>query len=117
MAIFMARRLATSRRFGQAGAEGCRMVAESPLAGRHALITGGGTGIGAAAAAHLNAGGARLSLLGRRMGPLEAVAQSHGGTAIQCDVTDPDRIKRAFDEARAENGPIDLLIVNAGIAE
>ncbi|MFL6753319.1 MAG: SDR family NAD(P)-dependent oxidoreductase [Sphingomicrobium sp.] len=92
-------------------------MAETPLAGRHALITGGGTGIGAAAAAHLHAGGARLSLLGRRMGPLEAVAESHGGTAIQCDVTDAGRIKRAFDEARAANGPIDLLIVNAGIAE
>ncbi|MFL6732445.1 MAG: SDR family NAD(P)-dependent oxidoreductase [Sphingomicrobium sp.] len=92
-------------------------MAETPLAGRHALITGGGTGIGAAAAAHLHAGGARLSLLGRRMGPLEAVAESHGGTAIQCDVTDAGRIKRAFDEARTANGPIDLLIVNAGIAE
>src|SRR3954468_23233558 len=93
------------------------MAAETPLAGRHALITGGGTGIGAAAAAHLNAAGAKLSLLGRRMEPLQAVAESYGGTAIQCDVTDPDRIAAVFDEARAANGPIDLLIVNAGIAE
>ncbi len=38
-------------------------------------------------------------------------------TAIQCDVTDRDAIDRAFDEARAANGPIDILIVNAGIAE
>ena len=87
------------------------------LDGRHALITGGGTGIGAAAAEHLNAAGARLSLLGRRLEPLQAVAERVGGTAIQCDVTDPDRIREAFDEARAANGPIDLLIVNAGIAE
>ena len=92
-------------------------MAESPLAGRHALITGGGTGIGAAAAAQLSAAGARLSLLGRRMEPLQAVAESHGGKPIACDVTDPDRITAAFDEARAANGPIDLLIVNAGIAE
>src|SRR6185369_9730025 len=92
-------------------------MAESPLAGRHALITGGGTGIGAAAAAQLSATGAKLSLLGRRLEPLQAVAESHGGTAIRCDVTDPDRIAAAFDEARAANGPIDLLIVNAGIAE
>jgi NAD(P)-dependent dehydrogenase (short-subunit alcohol dehydrogenase family) len=92
-------------------------MAESPLAGRHALITGGGTGIGAAAAAQLSAAGATLSLLGRRMEPLKAVAESYGGTAIQCDVTDPARIAAAFDEARAANGPIDLLIVNAGIAE
>ena len=88
-----------------------------PLSGRHALITGGGTGIGAAAAAHLNAAGAKLSLLGRRLEPLRAVAESFGGTAIQCDVTDSARIEAAFDEARAANGPIDLLVVNAGIAE
>jgi 3-hydroxybutyrate dehydrogenase len=93
------------------------MAAESPLAGRHALITGGGTGIGAAAAAHLCPLGAKLSLLGRRLEPLEEVARSSGGTAIQCDVTDSGRVAAAFDEARAANGPIDLLIVNAGIAE
>ena len=97
------------------------MAAESPLeaglAGRHALITGGGTGIGAAAAAHLGAAGAKLSLLGRRMEPLQAAAEAHGGLAIGCDVTSPDQIRNAFDEARTLNGPIDLLIVNAGIAE
>lgn len=92
-------------------------MAESPLAGRHALITGGGTGIGAAAAAHLSAKGAKLSLLGRRMEPLQAVAESFGGKPIPCDVTDSAEIERAFREARAANGPIDLCIVNAGIAE
>ena len=45
----------------------------SELDGRHALITGGGTGIGAAAARALAAEGAKLSLLGRRLEPLEAV--------------------------------------------
>jgi NAD(P)-dependent dehydrogenase (short-subunit alcohol dehydrogenase family) len=92
-------------------------MAESPLSGRHALITGGGTGIGAAAAAHLHAAGAKLSLLGRRMEPLQAVAESYGGIAVGCDVTDAGQIGNAFDEARTLNGPIDLLIVNAGIAE
>ena len=89
----------------------------SALDGRHALITGGGTGIGAAAARRLNAEGARLSLLGRRSEPLRAIAEGLGGTAIQCDVTDHARVAAAFDEARAANGPIDLLVVNAGIAE
>ena len=89
----------------------------SRLEGRHALITGGGTGIGAAAAAQLNAEGARLSLLGRRLEPLKAVAEKNGGTAITCDVTDPERIRAAFDQARDANGPIELLIINAGIAE
>ena len=87
------------------------------LEGRHALVTGGGTGIGASAATHLNAAGAKVSLLGRRIEPLKALAESLGGTAIQCDVTDRDRIGAAFDEARAANGPIEILIVNAEIAE
>jgi NAD(P)-dependent dehydrogenase (short-subunit alcohol dehydrogenase family) len=87
------------------------------LDGRHALITGGGTGIGAAAAEQLGAQGAKLSLLGRRIEPLQDAAKRLGGTAIQCDVTDAERVRPAFDEARAANGPIDLLIVNAGIAE
>src|SRR5258708_18724694 len=89
----------------------------SSLEGRHALITGGGTGIGAAAAQRLSAAGAKLSLLGRRMEPLRAVAERFGGAAIKCDVTDPARIEAAFSEARSANGPIDLLVVNAGIAE
>jgi NAD(P)-dependent dehydrogenase (short-subunit alcohol dehydrogenase family) len=92
-------------------------MADRPLEGRHALITGGGTGIGAATAEELHAAGARVSLLGRRLEPLLDVARHIDGTAIQCDVTDLDSIHRAFDEARAKNGLIDLLIVNAGIAE
>src|SRR3954447_18294745 len=90
---------------------------DSPLAGRHALITGGGTGIGAAAAERLSAAGAKLSLLGRRLEPLQAIAETHGGIAVGCDVTDAEQIAKAFDEARTLNGPIDLLVINAGIAE
>ena len=92
-------------------------MADRPLEGRHALITGGGTGIGAATAEILHAAGARISLLGRRMEPLLDVARATNGQAIQCDVTNLDSIHEAFDEARAKNGLIDLLIVNAGIAE
>ena len=92
-------------------------MSDKALEGRHALITGGGTGIGAAAAAALAGEGARLSLLGRRMEPIQAAAIASGGSAFQCDVTDPARITAAFDDARAANGPIDILIVNAGIAE
>jgi NAD(P)-dependent dehydrogenase (short-subunit alcohol dehydrogenase family) len=90
---------------------------DARLQGRHALITGGGTGIGAAAARALANEGVKLSLLGRRTGPIETTAIATGGTAFQCDVTDPQAIGRAFDEARAGNGPIELLVVNAGIAE
>lgn len=87
------------------------------LEGRHALITGGGTGIGAATAARLADAGAKLSLLGRRVEPLQSTAERTGGAVVQCDVTDPEQIGQAFGEAREANGPIELLVVNAGIAE
>src|SRR5206468_13067426 len=87
------------------------------LQGRHALITGGGTGIGASAATHLAGAGAKVTVLGRRAEPLESVRKMVTGTAVQADVTDPAQIARAFQEARAANGPIDILVVNAGIAD
>ena len=93
------------------------IVMTKELDGLHALVTGGGSGIGAAAAEALAEAGAKLSLLGRRMEPLEEVAGRTGGKPFQCDVTDRDAIGRAFGEARDANGPIDILIVNAGIAE
>ena len=83
------------------------MQANNWLQGRHALITGGGTGIGAAAAEQLHGAGAKLSLLGRRLEPLNAVANPLGGTAIQCDVTDrrphraPPSMKPALQMARS----------------
>jgi len=92
-------------------------MADRSLEGRHALITGGGTGIGAATAELLYAAGAKISLLGRRMEPLQDVARRVGGAASSCDVSIPESITAAFEESRAVNGPIDLLIVNAGIAE
>jgi NAD(P)-dependent dehydrogenase (short-subunit alcohol dehydrogenase family) len=92
-------------------------MSDRALEGRHALISGGGTGIGAAAAIELGNAGAKLSLLGRRMAPIQHTAVRTGGTAFQCDVTEAGAIERAFNEARAANGPIDLLVVNAGIAE
>jgi NAD(P)-dependent dehydrogenase (short-subunit alcohol dehydrogenase family) len=87
------------------------------LEGRHALITGGGTGIGASAATHLNAAGAKVTVAGRRREPLEKIAAIVKGAVVQCDVTDRDQVARAFAGARAANGPIEMLIVNAGIAE
>jgi 3-hydroxybutyrate dehydrogenase len=87
------------------------------LEGRHALITGGGTGIGASAATHLHAAGAKVTVAGRRLEPLERIRDMVNGAAVQCDVTNRDQIARAFDEARAANGPIEMLVVNAGIAD
>jgi len=85
--------------------------------GKHVLITGGGTGIGAATARASAAEGARVSLLGRRREPLESIASKIGGTAIACDVTDRTAVEKAFDEARSVNGPLDYVILNAGIGD
>ena len=85
--------------------------------GRHALITGGGTGIGAATARALAAEGAKVTLLGRRREPLETVAAQLGGLVIACDVTDREALENAFEDARAANGPLDYVILNAGIGD
>lgn len=91
-----------------------------PLAARHALVTGGGRGIGAACAAALAADGARVSLLGRTARPLAEVAARLGGPAhaqaITADVTDPAAVEAAFADARARFGPVHILINNAGRA-
>jgi len=85
--------------------------------GRHALVTGGGTGIGAASARMLAAEGAKVTLLGRRREPLEAVAAEFGGTVVTCDITDRAALENAIEDARAANGPLDYVILNAGIAD
>jgi NAD(P)-dependent dehydrogenase (short-subunit alcohol dehydrogenase family) len=87
------------------------------LEGRHALITGGGTGIGAAAARLLADQGAKVSLVGRRREPLEQVAGETGGSAFPADITNRAAMEAAFDAARATNGALDIAILNAGIGD
>jgi len=86
------------------------------LEGHHAVVTGGGTGIGAATARALAAEGARITLIGRRREPLEIAATGTGFFAT-ADVTDRAQVDRAFAEAREMQGPISILINNAGAAE
>lgn len=88
------------------------------LDGKHALITGGGSGIGAAIARALSAEGASLTLAGRRLQPLEAVASSLPHTlAVQADVTDENSVEAMVKAAEAAQGPVDILIANAGSGE
>jgi NAD(P)-dependent dehydrogenase (short-subunit alcohol dehydrogenase family) len=87
------------------------------LAGRHAVVTGGGTGIGAAIARALAAEGAKLTLIGRRREPLEAVGQGDFDALVApADVTKRDEVERAFALARGAQGPISILVNNAGAA-
>jgi NAD(P)-dependent dehydrogenase (short-subunit alcohol dehydrogenase family) len=84
---------------------------------RHVLITGGGTGIGAAIAQALASQGAKLTLVGRKLPPLESAANSLPlAQAIACDVTDPTSVNTAFEKAAASFGPIEILVNNAGAA-
>ena len=87
------------------------------LAGQHAFVTGGGTGIGAAIARRLVRDGARVTLVGRRAGPLVQVAGEIRAATAVCDVTDPDQIAAALNTARSVHGPVTILINNAGAAE
>lgn len=88
------------------------------IEGAHALVTGGGTGIGAAIAQALAAEGAVISLLGRRDAPLREIAAGMDGQAFvaTCDVIDPAQVAAAIEAARERHGAIDILINNAGAA-
>jgi NAD(P)-dependent dehydrogenase (short-subunit alcohol dehydrogenase family) len=87
------------------------------LEGQHALITGGGTGIGAAIAHALATEGAKLTLVGRRREPLEVVAAETGALVAPADITSREEVERAFALAREAQGPITILVNNAGAAE
>lgn len=89
------------------------------LEGQHALVTGGGSGIGAAIARELAAQGACLSLLGRRAEALSetlATLAGEGHGMVVADVADHAAVHRAIDTAAAERGGIDILVNNAGAA-
>ena len=89
------------------------------LSGKHALVTGAGTGIGAATARWLAAQGCQVTLLGRRMEPLKAVAGEIGKAAFAttADVNDAAALETAFGASRERFGRLDILVNNAGIAK
>ena len=87
--------------------------------GRHALVTGGGRGIGAAVALRLAADGWRVTVLGRSPGPVRALAARDPGRlhAVTADVADAQQVARALADAQARFGPVQALVNNAGQAE
>ena len=79
------------------------------------LVTGGGTGIGAAVARQLADAGGRVAVLGRRASALEAVAARTGAMAVVCDVSDGPAVAAAVSRVADAFGGLDGLVLNAGV--
>ena len=91
----------------------------STLSGQCVLITGGGSGIGLAAARGFLAAGARTAIAGRDADKLRRAAEELGGgdrlIHHAADVTDPDQVRRLVDDVTKRLGRIDILVNNAGL--
>ena len=86
---------------------------------RHALVTGGGQGIGAAVARAMTTQGMRVTILGRRINVIQAMADNDPEHlfAVAADVTDPDQVDAALKLSESRFGPVEVLINNAGQAQ
>lgn len=84
------------------------------FAGKTALITGAGTGIGAASVQRLGAEGANFVAMGRRAEPLKAVTDSIGGLAFAGDAANPQDAKAAVVSAKDRFGSLEVVVANAG---
>jgi citronellol/citronellal dehydrogenase len=92
------------------------VFAAGALAGRVALVTGGGTNLGLQAATELAAAGAQVVIAGRRADVLEGAAAGIGPrcTIVAGDIREPDDAIRIVDTARGRHGGLDVLVNNAG---
>jgi NAD(P)-dependent dehydrogenase (short-subunit alcohol dehydrogenase family) len=85
------------------------------LRGQAALVTGGGSGLGAETARHLARAGAKVAVLDVNMEGAELLAREVGGLAVRCDVSDAKSGEAAVSAARAKHGPARILVNCAGI--
>jgi citronellol/citronellal dehydrogenase len=91
-------------------------LAPDALAGKVAIVTGGGTGIGAATTRALTRAGALAAICGRRPEPVRAVADEVGETCLSttCDVRDREQVDLFLDAVGERFGRVDILVNNAG---
>jgi NAD(P)-dependent dehydrogenase (short-subunit alcohol dehydrogenase family) len=87
------------------------------FADQHAVVTGGGSGIGAAIAESMVAAGARVTLMARNADKLKDKAAALGTNFQLADVTDRDQVAAAFAAAAKQAGTVTILVNNAGAAE
>ncbi len=85
--------------------------------GTAALVTGAGSGMGAATARYLAQRGARVTLLDLNARSVADTAKECGGLALGCDVTDEAAMEAALDQAAAKHGPTRILVNCAGVAD
>jgi NAD(P)-dependent dehydrogenase (short-subunit alcohol dehydrogenase family) len=90
--------------------------AEKRLQRHVALVTGGGSGIGAASVAAFAAEGCEVVVLDRDGASAQAIAKKYGGLGLACDVTKEGDVRAAFDAACARFGGVDIVVSNAGAA-
>ena len=84
---------------------------------RHALVTGGGSGVGRAIALALAASSVAVTICGRRPEPLDRVAREHENIhALTADVTNETSVEALYETAQAARGPFDIVVANAGMA-
>jgi NAD(P)-dependent dehydrogenase (short-subunit alcohol dehydrogenase family) len=87
------------------------------ITGKHALVTGGGTGVGRAIALALAETGVAVTICGRRKEQLAAVADANRRiSAIAADVTDEAAMTALYAEAEKARGPVDIVVANAGMS-
>jgi NAD(P)-dependent dehydrogenase (short-subunit alcohol dehydrogenase family) len=85
------------------------------IAGHPAIVTGGGSGLGAETAAQLAQAGAKVAVLDINLDAAQATASRIGGMAIRCDVASADSGKAAVEEAREKHGAARILVNCAGV--
>lgn len=85
------------------------------MKGKHVVVTGASAGLGEAFARAFAAEGARLTLVARRRERLDALAAEIGGSVVAWDLADPARAAEWLPDAVAANGPVDVLVNNAGL--
>ena len=85
------------------------------IQGQAALVTGGGSGLGEATARELARLGAKVAVLDLNMDNAQRVADDIGGVACQCDVSNPESMQAAIEQAAAAHGPARILMQIAGI--
>lgn len=85
------------------------------IAGHAAVVTGGGSGMGAETARYLARAGAKVALLDVNTDGAQAVAEEIGGLAVECDVSDASSTEAAVAAAEAAHGPARICISCAGV--